>query len=127
MDIREVNKSWIHYSDGSRENATEETLQAIMNQAAADKIFYSRMHRELSAMFDKRNQELRQTECPTEEEVKHCGIVRGYDAYFKREEYKKKANENSGILSVANAAFEKKLRAQKIESQAKFALGIQGR
>lgn len=124
MDVSEVNKSWIYYDDGRREKATEEKLRAIMKQAAADKIFYSRMHRELSAMFNERNEELRTMPCPSKEEADRLSIRRGFDAYFQREEYKQKANQNSGILDAASAALTKELKAQKIERQAQFALSI---
>lgn len=126
MNVKSVNKKWIFWNDDTSEKATEPKLREIMEAAKADGLFYSRMQRELVAIYDKAKLNLDHGRpCPTWDDIRRAPIGENSELSVYRESYLQRLGGLSGISEAIQEISNRNIHAIQVETQCRMALGIE--
>lgn len=126
MNVKSVNKKWIFWNDDTSEKATEPKLRAIMEAATADKLFYSRMERELVAIYDKTKLNLDHGRpCPTWDDIRRAPMGENSALSVYRENYLQRLGGLFGISEAIHEISDRNTHAIQIETQCRLALGME--
>lgn len=133
-NVTECNRSYVFLNNEGKQDrlkATEELLRLIMETASSSYSFYGRMYEEITAEYEKRNEEVKKKyHFITDEQIKEANAKDrrlGFDLSVRKdsnnEECVRQFSRVHGFYDGARYAGDRKWEAKRLFEQSKNALG----